>query len=405
MAAERFRREARAAAKISGEHMCKVMDVGTLANGVPYMVMEYLDGHDLASELALRGRLPFAEAVRYVLQACEAVGAAHAQGVIHRDLKPANLFLERCSDGSRRIKVLDFGVSKSLLDTHTGQAALTQTTNLLGSPLYMSPEQLDSAKAVDPRSDIWSLGVVLYELIAGETPFVGDSIAQLVTAVLWATPRPLSERAPGVPAALDAVLARALAKTREQRIESTQELARALAPFAEQASWQASSAPPKAASLPPSTASDAPPQADRPSRGTGDGGNRPPRRAFWGALLLAFTLAGAAYGWLYHSQPSAADVPAPAQTAVSAAAEPAPPPELDLLPLAASGSEAPPDTFDESERPRETATVATEPGHAEQATPPATAIPARGAPPPARRPQHDPRPRPPRGITDFGGRR
>ncbi|HEX4352856.1 MAG TPA: serine/threonine-protein kinase, partial [Polyangiales bacterium] len=193
MAAERFRREARAAARIRGQHVCRVLDVGTLETGIPFMVMEYLEGRDLASELEDRGRMPVEEAVGYVLQACEALAEAHANGVIHRDLKPANLFLEACADGSRRLKVLDFGVSKSLIEGTAGrQAALTKTSSLVGSPLYMSPEQLDSARDVDARTDIWALGVVLYELIAGHTPFNGDTIPQLVTAVLHDPPRALS---------------------------------------------------------------------------------------------------------------------------------------------------------------------------------------------------------------------
>jgi serine/threonine protein kinase len=234
MAAERFRREARAAARIRGQHVCRVLDVGTLETGVPFMVMEYLEGCDLASELEQRGRLPCDEAIGYVLQACEALAEAHATGVIHRDLKPANLFLEACGDGSRRVKVLDFGVSKSLLDATPGRgaAALTKTSSLVGSPLYMSPEQLDSARDVDARTDIWALGVVLYELIAGRTPFQGESIPQLVTSVLHDPPRSLSDQEVQVPNGLEEVLWRALSKQRALRYASVAEFVNALMPFA-----------------------------------------------------------------------------------------------------------------------------------------------------------------------------
>jgi serine/threonine-protein kinase len=232
MAAERFRREARSAARMRGAHVCRVLDVGTLENGVPFMVMEYLEGRDLASELEQRGRLPYEEAIGYVLQACEALAEAHAAGVIHRDLKPANLFLEACADGSRRIKVLDFGVSKSLLDATPGLGALTKTSNLVGSPLYMSPEQLDSAKDVDARTDVWALGIVLYELMAGRTPFQGDSIPQLVTAVLHDAPRSLAMLQVDVPDGLEAVLRRSLEKRRQERYPSVAEFVHALMPFA-----------------------------------------------------------------------------------------------------------------------------------------------------------------------------
>jgi eukaryotic-like serine/threonine-protein kinase len=233
MAAERFRREARAAARIRGEHVCRVLDVGTLpGSGIPYMVMEYLEGRDLANELERRVRLPPEEAVGYILEACDAVAEAHAAGIVHRDIKPANLFLATRSDGSRHIKVLDFGVSKSLLDSSSGQHALTVTSSVVGSPLYMSPEQLDSARDVDRRTDIWALGVVLYELLTGNTPFRGDSIPQLVTSVLHDQPPSFVECEVTAPDGLEVVLARALAKPREQRYGSVAELVSALAPYA-----------------------------------------------------------------------------------------------------------------------------------------------------------------------------
>jgi serine/threonine-protein kinase len=231
MAAERFRREARAAARIRGEHVCRVLDVGTL-RGIPYMVMEFLEGRDLADELARRGRLAPDEAVGYMLEACDAVAEAHAAGIVHRDIKPANLFLATRSDGSRHVKVLDFGVSKSLVDSSSGQHALTVTSSVVGSPLYMSPEQLDSARDVDRRTDIWALGVVLYELMTGRTPFCGDSIPQLVNSVLHDQPPTVLSCQVTAPDGLEVALGRALAKQRDQRYASVAEFVTAIAPYA-----------------------------------------------------------------------------------------------------------------------------------------------------------------------------
>jgi eukaryotic-like serine/threonine-protein kinase len=231
-AIERFQREARAAARIRSEHVCRVLDVSTLANGTPYLVMEYLEGCDLSDELARRGRLPVAEAVSYVLEACEPLAEAHLAGIIHRDLKPANLFLAQRPNGSRVLKLLDFGVSKSLGESSVGQFSLTKTSSLVGSPIYMSPEQLNSAKDVDARTDIWAIGAVLYELITGRTPFHGESIPQLVNAVLNTTPASFTSLGISAPAGLETVLRKALEKPRNKRYASVGELAIALGPFA-----------------------------------------------------------------------------------------------------------------------------------------------------------------------------
>jgi serine/threonine protein kinase len=227
--AERFRREARAAVKIRSEHVCRVLDVGTLENGVPYLVMEYLEGCDLSDELARRGKIPVEEAVNYVLQACEALAEAHAAGIVHRDLKPGNLFLEVRRDGTRGIKVLDFGVSKSILDG-PGQLRLTKTASLVGSPLYMSPEQLDAAKDVDARADIWALSTILFELIAGRTPFFAETIPQLVHAVMSGTPPSFAELGIEAPADLERAILMSLAKQRSERHQTIADFARALAP-------------------------------------------------------------------------------------------------------------------------------------------------------------------------------
>ncbi len=155
-AAERFRREARAAARIHSEHVARVLDIELLNNRIPYMVMELLEGHDLERELEQVGPLPVALAVDYVLQAIEAIAEAHATGVVHRDLKPTNLFLARRPDGARVVKVLDFGISKLTGPGYGPDAALTRSASIFGSPLYMSPEQMRSSKDVDARADIWA---------------------------------------------------------------------------------------------------------------------------------------------------------------------------------------------------------------------------------------------------------
>ncbi|WP_437726645.1 serine/threonine-protein kinase [Sorangium sp. So ce861] len=229
--AERFRREARALARIKSEHVARVLDVGSMQGGMPYMVMEFLEGNNLAEEIRARGPLPMVEAVGYVLQAIEAMAEAHAAGIVHRDLKPANLFLARRPDGGRIIKVLDFGISKSMLGGSRDELALTKTAALLGSPLYMSPEQVRCAKDVDARTDIWALGVIVYEMLIGRTPYNGDSVPQLFASLLHETPPTMAQLRADVPRELDAVVMHCLAKDPEQRWRNVGDLAAALLAF------------------------------------------------------------------------------------------------------------------------------------------------------------------------------
>jgi eukaryotic-like serine/threonine-protein kinase len=194
-AVERFLREARAAARLKSENVARVHDVGRLENGTPYLVMEYLEGADLQALLKSRGPLPMREAVEHVLGACEAIDEAHAAGVIHRDLKPSNLFITRGKHGRPLTKVLDFGISKVAPQPGSAPALdMTKTSTFLGSPLYMSPEQMMSSRNVDARTDIWSLGIILFELTTGVKPFEGETITQVCGRVFQETPPPPSSR-------------------------------------------------------------------------------------------------------------------------------------------------------------------------------------------------------------------
>ncbi len=229
-AVERFEREARASARIRGPHVVQVLDVDTDERGRPYMVMELLRGRDLEAELRVHGPFPVERAVDLVLQACVAVAQAHAAGIVHRDLKPSNLFLTE-EAGKRVLKVLDFGISKIAPDSDAPPASATSTCVTVGTPLYMSPEQMRSSRDVDGRSDIWSLGVILYELVAGTPPFLGTTTAAIAAIVADAMPS-LRRVRPDVPEALERVLVTALAKSPADRLPTAEALGAALMPFA-----------------------------------------------------------------------------------------------------------------------------------------------------------------------------
>ena len=235
----RFMREAQIVAQLHSDHVPQVLDIDRLASGEPYIVMELLEGRDLSAELGARGPLPVPEAVDYVVQACEAISQAHALGVVHRDLKPANLFLTRGNDGSPCIKVLDFGIAKlrAELDGPGASAGLTRTGSFLGSPAYMSPEQWISARSVDPRSDVWSLGAILFELLAGRPPFLGESMGELCNAVMNTAAPSLRSLRGEVPVELETVVEHCLAKHPAARCQSPLELVQGLRPFAPQSAW------------------------------------------------------------------------------------------------------------------------------------------------------------------------
>jgi eukaryotic-like serine/threonine-protein kinase len=220
---QRFLREAQTAVRLKSEHVARVIDVGALETGAPYMVLEYLEGVDLSN--FPRSRLMVGEIIDLVLQACEALAEAHALGITHRDIKPANLFITRGADGTRLLKVLDFGISK----IPTAGSQLTATQAVMGTPAYMSPEQMRSSRDADGRSDIWSLGVVLYELLEGIPPFVGDTFASLVLQVIN---DPLPGMTVQLPGDLEAIVYRCLERDPAKRFQDIGELACALAKYA-----------------------------------------------------------------------------------------------------------------------------------------------------------------------------
>ncbi|MBI5536363.1 MAG: serine/threonine protein kinase [Deltaproteobacteria bacterium] len=235
----RFLREARAASRLESEHVARVLDVGRLDSGAPFMVMEHLTGEDLSRKLKSAGRLGIQEAVDLVLQACSALEEAHGLGIIHRDIKPSNLFLCTRRDGTPTLKVLDFGISKltRALEDLTGEStSMTGTASVMGSAWYMSPEQLQDTRRVDVRTDIWSLGVVLYELVSGSSPFQGDNAAAVGARIAAGRPRKLSELRDDLPSGLDNVVMRCLEKSPDDRFSEIGSLSRALRPFGSAAS-------------------------------------------------------------------------------------------------------------------------------------------------------------------------
>ncbi|MEO8900164.1 MAG: serine/threonine-protein kinase [Polyangiaceae bacterium] len=231
VAGERFLREARAATRITSEHVVKLLESDTLSDGTPLLVMEYLEGKDLRAVLREEGPLSPSQAVDYLLQALQAIAEGHTHGIVHRDVKPSNLFLTARADGTPLIKVLDFGIAKTRESDQPDDFSLTNSEDLqLGSPTYMPPEQFNNPRDVDARADIWALGVTLYELISGKQPFKGKSYVDLVSRVLNAPPERL-ETAGHLPDGLGSVITRCLEKDRNHRYANAAELAVALAPF------------------------------------------------------------------------------------------------------------------------------------------------------------------------------
>ena len=274
----RFRDEARATASIRSEHAVRVYDVSPVTVHPPFIVMERLRGADLEA-LLQQGPFSVDDAIDYVLQACAGVAAAHALGIIHRDLKPANLFLAEDGSGGHVVKVLDFGIAKSIHDESRLQR-MTISGETKGTPAYMSPEQLETPGDLDVTTDVWSLGVILFELLTGELPFQAANIARLTAAILSDSPRKPSALRAGAAPELDAIVLKCLEKKRTDRYASVVELAAALAPFAaKRGPERLERGVPRAAASPPNPLTEPPPDDPPPSR------EEPPQS---GALVIDF---------------------------------------------------------------------------------------------------------------------
>jgi len=257
---ERFVNEARNVAALTSPHIARVFDAGKLHTGEAYLVMERLVGRDLASLLSESGPLPWTLATAYVAQACEGLAEAHARGVVHRDLKPEHLFVVQTGTAQPLVKILDFGISKNI---RQAEARMTLPGDSIGSPLYMSPEQIQNPALVDERTDLWSLGIVLYETLTGKLPFDGDTVAQVQWQVIAEEPQPLRARCPDAPLALEQIILRCLAKSPADRFTSVNELRLALNELFEP-SVQPPLAPAPAAVAPSVAAPFDPPRAPVP---------------------------------------------------------------------------------------------------------------------------------------------
>jgi serine/threonine-protein kinase len=352
-ATERFTNEAEAARGLTSENTVRVFDAGTLDNALPYMVMELLEGTDMETVLQQRNRLPAAEACDVVIQACAALAEAHGRGMVHRDLKPGNLFASRLPNGLTQIKVLDFGLSK--VKAQVRQIALTSTGTLLGTPYYMAPEQLRSSKDVDARADVWSLAVILYELLSGKVPFDGSSFGMLFGKIVTEEPAPLASICPDVPAGLAEIVQQGLKKKREERYPDVTALASALAAFAS----------PTGAAL-----------AKRIVEGPEQRPVRPPQGKLGGTVLMASRVPLPPMGSVLPMPPGASVGPGVRATPPSAG-------RISVPPLGASMSPRPtPVPFTPSAAPR----MPTPPGFSMGPAPPpmtgATAHPSAPVPPP-----------------------
>jgi serine/threonine protein kinase len=240
-AVARFLREASAAARIGNAHIAETFDAGRLDTGEPYLVMELLEGETLDERLQRLGAIHPGELADLVIQACDGIQAAHDAGIVHRDLKPENLFVT-VRDGLPFVKILDFGISK-FDSVRTGSLGVTTEGALIGTPYYMPPEQVRGEKTIDAKADVYALGVILYECVAGARPYEANTVEHLAVLIHQGKAMPLAERVPSLPPAFCDVVHRAMAVEREQRFQSARELAEALASVSARASGAAAEAP------------------------------------------------------------------------------------------------------------------------------------------------------------------
>jgi eukaryotic-like serine/threonine-protein kinase len=385
----RFEREGRSASQLLNRHVARVLDVDALPDGTPFIVMERLRGRDLNDVLIDRGPLPYREAVGYLLEACAGMVDAHKAGIVHRDLKPNNLFLDE--QGERPVlKILDFGISKITGDENK---SMTATSTAFGTPLYMSPEQVRSTKHVDQRADIWSLGIVLYELLCGETPFNAPAAPAIIAAIIADKPPPVGERRPDLPSDLAAVVMRALAKDPNERFPDVNAFAAALAPFGPTG---ASIVPPALAAAPLPAAASASTHMPLAQATTPPPVQRPLIPIVVG-MALAFVVGSVLLVFALRKKP---ETPALAERPVASVASVAPSTAPEVAPSAtvavatATPSVAPSSEPTASTRPRP-APDKPSPGKLAAPDKPAPDKPAPGKPPPVVTPAPD-KPAPPK---------
>lgn len=242
-AVERFFREAQAAAGIGSEHIASVTDMGQSDDGIPFLVMEYLEGQTLARAMREQSKLDIERAATIATQLCHALAAAHDKGIIHRDMKPDNVFLVPRADGSELAKVLDFGIAK-IHNPASEARALTVNGTTLGTPNYMAPEQAKALKDIDGRVDVYSVGVILYEMVAGTQPITGSSFTDIIVKATQEDPEPPSTHREDLPPELEKIILKAMARDRTWRYQSARELAEALEAFVDPTAARLSSASP-----------------------------------------------------------------------------------------------------------------------------------------------------------------
>jgi serine/threonine-protein kinase len=385
------------------------------------MVMEYMEGRDLADEITARGALPFGVAAGMILEVLDAVAQAHAVGIVHRDLKPANLFLARRMDGSQRVKVLDFGISKTIGAGTQQELSLTKTSAWIGSPLYMAPEQMQSARDVDARADIWSLGAILYELVSGTPPYQAESLPQLCNLLITTDPEPVTQRVPGIPEGLAQAIMGCLVRDPNARTQTALELASQLAQYstsitgsgmrqsllartevqmsapastyARQAATGVGGSTGASGALVRPIPRDISESANVAWGATGSGPSASPAKKYGIGAALALTLLGA--GWFAFR---AGSVVSSTESVVAVPAAPTTPSAGATSPVAVEESKK---VGQEIEPPVESPA----PAATAAAAPPASAVPPAPRSVASPRPAPASRPKPGADLEDFGGRR